>query len=395
MAGDGGYVARGFEGVRDAFLAAQSTDEGGAQLCVYRDGQVVVDLWAGRDKLNDRPYGEDAITVIMSCTKGATATVVHRLAERGLIDYEAPVADYWPEFAEGGKGDARIWHLLTHSVGLPGVDPESGVTAHNMLYHERHIGPLGAMAPVWTPGASCHYHPITYGSLLDAVVRRVAGKSVGKLFAEEIAGPLALDFWIGLPEAEEPRVAPHFSPTPGMSADQLASFIAGMGVDTSTRLAKVVLSSFAHTGELIETMNNREARAAEVPAGNGVADAKSLARMYAATIGEVDGVRLLKPETVEKARTLRTGGMVPPGDFGKMQLGEPVRYGLGFEFAREVNPMLGEGSFGHAGAGGRIGFANPEAGVAAAYVANTMLTVPNGPDPRWTWTQELKKAVAA
>ena len=158
-----GYVARGYEGVRDAFAHAQAGDEGGAQLCVYRHGAKVVDLWAGRDKINDRPYGQDTLTVIMSCTKGATATVVHRLAERGLIDYEAPVADYWPEFAAGGKGGARIWHLLSHSVGLPGLDPDSGVSAWDLLYPERHLPALEAMAPVWEPGASCHYHPITYG----------------------------------------------------------------------------------------------------------------------------------------------------------------------------------------------------------------------------------------
>src|SRR3984957_9365080 len=193
----GGYVAGGYEGVRDAFAAAQASDEGGAQLCIYRHGQKVVDIWGGRDKVNDRPYDEDTITVIMSCTKGATAAVVHRLAERGLIDYEARVADYWPEFAAGGKADARIWHLMSHSVGLPGVDPESGVTADDMLYPERHIPTLEAMEPVWTPGASCHYHPITYGSLLNEVVRRVTGKRVAQLFAEEIAGPLGLSFWIG------------------------------------------------------------------------------------------------------------------------------------------------------------------------------------------------------
>ena len=187
-----------------------------------------------------------------------------------------------------------------------------------MLYPERHIGALDAMAPVWTPGASCLYHPITYGSLLNEVVRRVTGKSVAKVFAEEIAAPLGLDFWIGLPAAEEPRVAPHFQATPGLSDDQLTAFIAGMGIDVETRLAKVVLNSFKHTGELIETMNNREARAAEVPAGNGIADARSLARMYAALIGEVDGVRLINPETLAKARTLRTGAMVPPGDLGKL-----------------------------------------------------------------------------
>src|ERR1700722_4255713 len=143
----GGYVARGYEGVRDAFSSAQAADEGGGQLCVYRRGEKVVDLWAGRDKINDRPYTDETLTIIMSCTKGATAAVVHRLAERGLIDYEARVADYWPEFAAGGKGDARVWQLMSHSAGLPGLDPESGVTCHDMLYPERHVPALEAMAP--------------------------------------------------------------------------------------------------------------------------------------------------------------------------------------------------------------------------------------------------------
>ena len=390
----GGYVSRGYEGVRDAFALAQSVDEGGAQLCVYRHGAKVVDIWAGRDKVGDRPYGQDTLTVIMSCTKGATAKVVHRLAERGLIDCQAPVTDYWPQFAGGGKGAARIWHLLSHSVGLPGLDPESGLAALDLLRPERHVPALEVMAPVWEPGASCHYHPVTYGSLLGEVVRRVTGKSVARVFEEEVRASLGLDFWIGLPAEEEPRVAPHFQATPGPTADQIATMIAAMGVDVTTRLARVVLHSFQQTNELIESMNNREGWAAELPAGNGVADAASLARMYAALIGEVDGVRLLKPETVANARTLRTGAMVPAGDLGKLQFGGPLQYGLGYELPREATPMLGAGSFGHAGAGGRIGFAHPESGTAAAYVANTMLAVPAGPDPRWTWMGELGKVIA-
>jgi CubicO group peptidase (beta-lactamase class C family) len=388
-----GYISRGYEGVRDAFATAQAADTGGAQLCVYRHGQKVVDIWGGRDTVNDRPYAEDLITIIMSCTKGATAAVVHRLAERGLIDYEAPVADYWPEFAAAGKSDARIWHLMSHSVGLPGLDPDSGLVANDLLVLDRHEAALAAMAPVWTPGASCHYHPITYGSLLDAVVRRVAGKSVARLFAEEIARPLGLDFWIGLPEAQEPRVAPHFQAGAAVSIEQMTAMLAAMGIDVTTRLAKVVLLSFEHTGELIVDMNNRQGRAVELPAGNGVATAASLARMYAAMIGEVDGVRILKPETVAAARARRTLGMSPAGDLGKLQLGMPLQYGLGYEFPRDVTPMLGEGSFGHAGAGGRIGFAHPESGTAAAYVANTMISVMNAPDPRWTWMGELRKAI--
>jgi len=390
-----GFVARGYEGVRDAFAQAQSEDEGGAQLCIYRHGSKVVDIWAGRDKVNDRPYGEDTLTIIMSCTKGATATVVHRLAERGLIDYQAPVADYWPEFAAAGKGDARVWHLLSHSVGLPGVDPESGLAPMDWLHPERHIPVLEATASVWSPGASCHYHPITYGSMLNEVVRRVTGEGVAQVFAREVADPLGLDFWIGLPADQEPRVAPHFQATPGLTAEQIAAMLQAMGIDVTTRLARVVLHSFQQTNELIEGMNNRQGRAAELPAGNGVTDAASLARMYAALIGEVDGVRLLKPETMHTARAPRTGPMVPAGDLGKLQFGGPLAYGLGYELPREATPMLGEGSFGHAGAGGRIGFAHPESGVAAAYVANTMLTVPMGPDPRWTWMGELAKAVGA
>ena len=334
----------------------------------------------------------------MSCTKGATAAVLHMLAERGLIDYEAPVADYWPEFAAGGKGDARVWHLMSHSVGLPGVDPESGLTAQDMLSLDRHLPALEAMAPVWSPGASCHYHPITYGSLLDGLVRRVSGKSVSQHLAEEISGPLGLDLWIGLPLEEDGRVAPHFQLTQGLTADQITALLTAVGIDTNTRLAKVVLLSLQQTGELIEEHGTTAPPCARVdlPAGNGASpDAASLARMYAAMIGDVDGVRLLKPETVERARTLRTGSMVPAGDLGKLQLGLPTRYGPGYQLAREATEMLGPGSFGHDGAGGRIGFAHPESGVAAAYVANTMASDFNVPDPRWAWMGELRKAVAA
>jgi CubicO group peptidase (beta-lactamase class C family) len=391
----GGYVARAYEGVREAFASAQAADVGGGQLCIYRHGEKVVDIWAGRDKVNDRPYTDETLTVIMSCTKGATAAVVHRLAERGLIDYEAPVANYWPEFAAGGKGDARVWQLMSHSVGLPGVDPDSGVTALDLLILDRHLPALEAMVPVWSPGASCHYHPITYGSLLDGLVRRVTGKSVSRLLAEEISGPLGLDFWIGLPIEEDHRVAPHFQLTPGLTAEQIAGLLTSVGIDIETRLAKVFLLSLQHTGELIEKMNNQATRAAQLPAGNGVTNAASLAKMYAAMIGEVDGVRLLKPETVERARTLRTGSMSPAGDLGKLQIGLPTRYGLGYQLAREDTEMMGPGSFGHDGAGGRAAFAHPESGVAAAYVANTMSSDFNVPDPRWAWMSELRKAVAA
>jgi CubicO group peptidase (beta-lactamase class C family) len=392
----GGYVSRGYEGVRDSFAAAQSEDPGGGQLCVYRHGQKVVDIWGGRDKINDRPYDEDTLTIIMSCSKGATAAVVHQLAERGLIDYEARVTDYWPEFAAGGKQDARVWHLMSHSVGLPGIDPATGLTANDMLVLEKHLPALEAMEPVWTPGASCHYHPITFGSLLDGLVRKVTGKSVSQLLASEISAPLGLDFWIGLPIEQDKRVAPHFSLGEALTVEQVTFLLTGLGIDMSTRLAKVFVASMQQTAELIESMNNTAGRAIQLPAGNGVTNAASLAKMYAAMIGEVDGVRLLKPETVDAARTLRTGAMSPAGDLGKLAaLGLPVQYGLGYQLANGPEDRMGLGSFGHDGAGGRIAFAHPESGIAAAYVANTMSSAMGVPDPRWGWIAELRKAVAA
>lgn len=390
----GGYVARGYEGVRDAFEAAQAADEGGAQLCVYRHGEKVVDIWGGRDKVGDRPYDEDTLTIIMSCTKGATATLVHQLAEQGLIDYAAPVADYWPQFAAGGKQDARVWHLMSHSVGLPGIDPDSGLMANDLLKLADHQAALEAMEPVWTPGASSHYHPITYGSLLDALTRKVTGQSISQRLASEISGPLGLDFWIGLPAEQDHRVAPHFQAGPALTPEAVTALLTGMGVDMSTRLARTFLLSMTHTAELIEGMNNTAGRAAELPAGNGVTNAASLAKMYAATIGEIDGVRLLKPETVEAARTLRTGAMSPAGDLGKLAgVAPPTHYGLGFQLASEATDRMGPGSFGHDGAGGRIAFAHPESGVAAAYVANTMAGGIGAPDPRWSWMEALRAAV--
>jgi CubicO group peptidase (beta-lactamase class C family) len=391
-----GFVARGYESVRDAFARGQSEDEGGGQLCIYRHGHKVVDLWIGTQRANGRPWTEDTLTTIMSCTKGATAAIVHRLAERGLIDYEAPIADYWPEFAGGGKSDARVWHVMSHSVGLPGIDPESGLEPRDLLAFERHVGVLESMAPVWTPGTSCHYHPLTYGTLLDGLVRRVTGKRIAQLLSEEISEPLGLDFWIGLPPEQDHRVAPHVPHGPPLTVEGVSELLANLGIDTSSRLGGVFLLSLQHAAELIEVLNSKDGRTAEVPAGNGISNAASLAKMYAAMIGDVEGVRLLKPETIEIARTLRTDSMTPAGDLGKLQtLGLPTLYGLGYQLATDPTDRLGPGSFGHNGSGGRVAFAHPESGVAAAYIADSMYPDFGSPDPRWAWIKELRGAVMA
>src|ERR1700722_13240255 len=160
----GGTVAAGFEAVRTAFLAAQASDWGGAQLCVYRRGERVVDLWAGRDPANNRPYGEDLIGVLMSCTKGVVAAGVHMLADRGLIDFDAPMARYWPQFGQAGKARVTVRQALSHQGGLMGYDADAGMGPADYFDYERSVRELEVMAPLWEPGAAVMYHFITFGT---------------------------------------------------------------------------------------------------------------------------------------------------------------------------------------------------------------------------------------
>ncbi|HEY0303007.1 MAG TPA: serine hydrolase domain-containing protein [Rhizomicrobium sp.] len=391
----GGTTEKGFEALRDAFAQGQAADDGGAQLCVYRHGKKVVDLWAGRDPVKDRPYTDKTLAVMMSVSKGAVATAAHMLAERGLLDLDAPVARYWPEFAQAGKADMPVSHLLSHRAGLSSFEPESGVGARGLLDWDACTAALAAMAPLWEPGAAYMYHAVTYGYLVGEVIRRVSGKTVGRFFADEIAGPLGLELWIGLPGAQEDRVAPFFSPRPGLTAEQLTMLLSGFGIAAQSRLARTMLHAMAGTAEAMAVLNSPEGHAAEIPAANMTGTAAALARMYAATIGAVDGVRLLQPGTVARALRPLTEGLAAPGDFAKLPSPSPLRYGLGYQLPRTAAPMLGEGSFGHDGAGGRIGFAHPESGIAVGYVCNNMLwDGQRGPDDRWVpWTRALREAV--
>jgi CubicO group peptidase (beta-lactamase class C family) len=395
MSDAGGTVAPGFGRVREAFVEAQKADTGGAQLCIYRGGRKVVDLWTGRDRINDRPYTDQTLAIMMSCSKGAVATAAHMLSERGLLDLDAPVTKYWPEFGQAGKAAVPVSHLLAHRVGLSGFEPGSGIGPRELLDWNKSTSALAAMAPLWPPGTAYMYHAVTYGYLVGEVIRRVSGKTPGRFLADEIAAPLGLELWIGLPESEEHRVAPHFSDRPALTLEQWTQLMAGFGIDVTSRVAQTMVHGLIGTDEAIQIMNSRDGHAAEIPAGNMIGNATSLARMYAATIGEVDGVRLLKPETMERARKWQTEGLKAPGDFAKLPNPDPQRLGLGYELNRRAEPMLGDGSFGHAGAGGRMGFAHPESGVAVGYVCNNMLWDGiRGPDERWVpWTAALREAI--
>ncbi|HXZ87923.1 MAG TPA: serine hydrolase domain-containing protein, partial [Candidatus Binataceae bacterium] len=351
-----GTVEKGFEAVRDAFAQGQADDPGGAQLCVFRHGRRVVDLWAGTDKINGRPFTGETISILMSCTKAVTAVCVHMLAQQGLIDYDAPVARYWPEFAAGGKSAITVRDILTHRAGLMHFNEEAGISGRELLDWNRCTAALASMAPWWKPGSAYFYHAVTFGFLAGELVRRVSGKTVGRFVSENIAGPLEIDLWIGLPAEQEHRVAPHILPASQPTEEQARALFSALGLDLNSRPVRAMLNMMTAGMEGLAIINTREAHAAELPFGNGIANARALAKMYAACIGAVGGVRLLASETIERARESQNEGIGAPPELMVLAGPGPQRFGLGFELPRAIEPMLGDGSFGHAGAGGRMAF---------------------------------------
>jgi CubicO group peptidase (beta-lactamase class C family) len=371
-----GFTAPGFEAVRDVFAAnfAKGLEIGAAFSCYHR-GRKVVDLWGGvADAESGEPWQEDTLMLVFSTTKGATAICANRLAQEGLLDPEAPVATYWPAFARNGKDEITVAHVMSHQAGLAWVD--GAMTAEEALSWEPVIEALENQHPAWEPGTRHGYHATTYGWLVGEIVRRVAGRSVGRYFAEEVAGPLGLEFWIGLPEEYEPRVGRlvSFIP-PGISVDTLAAEAAGEP-DPVAEMFKAFLGPETALGKALfapgfaladsDVWNSRAMRAAEVPAANGITDARSVARMYAACIGEVDGVRLLTPAQVTAATDQRTEGP------NFVLLDMDIQFGLGFMLHSSASPIGSSASFGHFGAGGSVGWADPEADLAFGYVMNRM-----------------------
>ncbi len=366
-----GNVEPGFEGVRDAFAANFERGlEVGAGLCVHVDGHKVVDLCGGAfDEAGTRPYGSDALQFVFSSTKGATAACAHLLAQRGLLDFDEPVATYWPEFAQAGKGDLPVRYLLSHQAGLPAVDRT--LTTEEFLSWDPIVAVLAKQAPLWEPGTAHGYHAVSYGYLVGEVVRRISGRSLGTFFAEEIAGPLDLEFYIGLPGELEARVSP-------VVAGSILSAAAGVsdGGGGGRDLSKTLLARALNLAGAIRDlnwMNLPEWHAAEMPAANGITNAVSLSRLYAGLTGTVEGgpsEPLLTNEEIEKARTVLTFG--EDRVFGSVGMPMRQKIGLGYWVASPEALFGGEGAFGHSGAGGSYGFADPERRLAVGYVMNKM-----------------------
>ena len=377
-----GQVADGFEAVRDAFAANfEKHGEIGAAFSLYHRGSKVVDLWGGvADVASARPWTEDTLQLVFSTTKGATAVCANLLVQRGELDLDAPVASYWPEFEAEGKGDIPVRWLLSHRSGLPAVDdkPAPGV----LLDWDAICALLAAQKPYWEPGTTHGYHALTYGWLVGEVVRRVSGKSLGSFFKDEVATPLGLDFHIGLPAALEPRVSTlnTLGQMPGADGVDVATIDWDAIPEAARAIARAFLDPNSITNRALSVssppleFNSPEVHAAEIPAANGITDARSLARMYASLVGEVDGVRLFTPETVKAVSTEQSNGP-------DTVLMVPTRFGLGYFLDSGFAPLLGANSFGHAGAGGSLGFCDPDAEIGFGYVMNQMQQNLSG-DPR-------------
>ncbi len=374
-----GEVADRFGPVADAFSRNfAEPGEDGAAVTVFHHGLKVVDLWGGTDALNSRPMPPDALMMVASCSKGVTATVLALLVQEGEIDPEERVGHYWPEFATAGKEDATVGMVASHTVGLPYPPLGTGLSGLDLQRGEAVTRALAGARPLWEPGTAMAYHPVTYGTLLDEIVRRATGAGISEHVSLRIAGPLGVDLWMGLPEQDDGRVVPGVwepagpmeptaaPPEPGSYAALRQEFLAEnppMDPDFS------------------DPVDVRQHYAAERPAVGAITDARALATMYAALLGPVDGVQLTSPETVSRVTRPRTDDVETLVESGTA--GPDIRFGLGFQLASPSMPGFGPASFGHTGAGGRLGIADPEYDVGFGYICSRMRSIGPHGDPRW------------
>lgn len=372
-----GQVAPGYEAVAEAFAAAfAGRPTMGGALAIRVRGELVVSLWGGvRDERSGAAWTEDTPSVVFSCTKGLMALLIAQLVEAGQLDYEARVADIWPEFEVSGKCCALVRDLLAHRAGLSA--PDQDWSFEDLLDWDTCVGRLANQVPLWVPGQGYAYHALTHGWLVGELARRVTGKRVGPLFAEQIAGPLGADVWIGRPAGAGAPMA-HLQVGEGLAAfwrDEAAKPDDGTinwPLRAMTLGGALPLALVTPDGGF----NDARLQAAEVPGAGGIATALGLATIWSAAVTATDGIRLLTPETVARATQVVTEG--PP-----VFAAEPPfpRWGMGFQLDSAARRFLTEASFGHDGAGGQVAFADPRHEVGFAFVTNWM---EGAGDPRGT-----------
>ncbi|MEV0149465.1 MULTISPECIES: serine hydrolase domain-containing protein [unclassified Nonomuraea] len=341
-----GSAAEGFEEVREVFTAVAAEEEGlGAQLAVRYQGRQVVDLWTGPDLTGD------SLLALYSSGKGAAHLVVALLVQDGTLHLDRPVADYWPEFAAEGKGEITLRDLLAHRAGLIGV--EGGFSTAELADDRLLAVRLAGQRPYWRPGSAYGYHAFVIGALTGEVVRRVTGRSTQELYEERVRLPYKLDFYLGLPEEQEPRYLPVQPLPPDKQAAGPIAPDSLMGIAFNQNATPPT--------DLVDFANTRAVRALGPSSSGSVGNARGLAKLYAAAIGTVDGrPALLNPATLTEFTKPHTPGV-------DAVTGEPDHFLLGFEALNVRYPALGADAFGHSGAVGAQSFADPGSNIAYSY----------------------------
>jgi CubicO group peptidase (beta-lactamase class C family) len=357
-----GFAKAKFDSLRTIFEAnLASGADLGASVSVRVADETVVDLWGGfADAAQTRPWIEDTIVNVYSTTKTMTALTALLLADRGLIDFAAPVAKYWPEFAAGGKARVTVAQIMSHSSGLSGW--REPVTKQDLYDWERAVALLAAQEPFWEPGTASGYHAVTMGFLVGEVVRRVTGKSLGTVFREEIAKPLGADFWIGLPPSEDKRVAELIPPPPGTALD-----------DNLDAMNEIQRNWIVNPRFSVEDAATRAWRAAELGASNGHGNGRSIALVHTilANRGVANGKRFMSEAGCRKALELQSEGT-------DLILAAPTRLGLGFGLASEMMPGINKSTMFWGGYGGSIAIIDMENRTSFGYAMNKMAGTTTG-----------------
>lgn len=350
-----------YAGVRTAFEANLASGEDvGASFCATIEGEVVVDVWGGfADPAKTRAWERDTIINVYSTTKTMCALTALLVADRGGLDFDAPVARYWPEFAANGKADVKVSHLMSHSAGLSGWKEK--ISTEDLYDWEKMTSLLAAQAPYWEPGTAPGYHALTQGYLVGEVVRRVTGRSLGTVFREEIAEPLGVDFWIGLPASEDARVAELLPPP------------AGQGVADLRGQTELMHNMSTNPGIDVSATKTRGWRGAEIPAAGGTGNARSvaLAHVILANGGVAQGKRFMSEAGCRKALELQVEGE-------DLILGAPSRFGLGFGLSGGMIPFPNPNTIYWGGYGGSLIIIDMDAKTTFAYVMNKMQPTTQG-----------------
>jgi CubicO group peptidase (beta-lactamase class C family) len=373
-----GWVAAGFEDVARVFRRQLRRTTGGAAVAVYQRGELVADLWGGW-RAEGQPWQSDTVAMCFSTTKGIASAALHLLADRGLIDYDAPVAAYWPEFAQRGKEGITVRHVLSHSAGLHRMRTLVD-HASRMLDWEYMVSALERAEPAYEPGTRHGYHALTYGWLVGELIRRVSGRPIAAFVDEELVRPLGLDgLYVGCPPAHRGRVAPLAPMAAGLGRRLGLQPGAVMGgpLGRIPALLRLPVSPRRFVNALLprgieDVLWGPEVMDAEVPAANGFFTARSLAKVYAmlAHGGEIDGVRLLSPQTLQQIAEVQSRGP-------DIVLVLPMGWRLGYHSAFTTRGTV-QGAFGHFGFGGSGGWADPGHDLALAMVCNRGAGTPLG-----------------